>query len=69
MTKGVAEELVELVGLANPHSWETGTAQNPHGNDHSWFAAFPVESPRYVFVVLVENGGEEVEKQLIEVRI
>lgn len=38
---------------------KTGTAQNPHGNDHSWFAGFfPIDNPRYAFVVLVENGGD-----------
>jgi penicillin-binding protein 2 len=39
---------------------KTGTAQNPHGEDHSWFAAYggPVgESPSLAVVVFVENGG------------
>jgi penicillin-binding protein 2 len=37
---------------------KTGTAQNPHGEDHAWFVAFaPAESPRIVVAVLVENGG------------
>jgi penicillin-binding protein 2 len=39
-------------------SGKTGTAQNPHGEDHSWFAAFaPSEAPRIVVVALVENAG------------
>jgi len=37
---------------------KTGTAQNPHGEDHAWFAAFaPADEPRYVVAVLVEHGG------------
>ncbi len=37
---------------------KTGTAQNPHGNDHSWFVAFaPAHEPRIVVAVIVENAG------------
>lgn len=37
---------------------KTGTAQNPHGNDHALFVCFaPVEKPRIVVAVLVENAG------------
>jgi penicillin-binding protein 2 len=37
---------------------KTGTAQNPHGEDHAWFAGYaPAENPRYAAVVLVEQGG------------
>ncbi len=37
---------------------KTGTAQNPHGEDHAWFVAFaPAEKPEIAFVVLVEGGG------------
>ncbi|MDA3792846.1 MAG: penicillin-binding protein 2 [Elusimicrobia bacterium] len=37
---------------------KTGTAENPHGEDHAWYAGFaPVENPRIAVVVLVENGG------------
>ncbi len=37
---------------------KTGTAQNPHGEDHSWFAAFaPLDQPRIAIAVLVEQGG------------
>jgi len=39
-------------------SGKTGTAQNPHGENHSWFVAFaPSEDPRIVVTALVENGG------------
>lgn len=37
---------------------KTGTAQNPHGQDHGWFIAFaPVDNPEIAVAVLVENGG------------
>jgi penicillin-binding protein 2 len=37
---------------------KTGTAQNPHGEDHAVFAGFaPVETPRIAFAVIVEHGG------------
>lgn len=37
---------------------KTGTAQNPHGKDHSIFMAFaPRENPRIAIAVVVENAG------------
>ena len=46
-----AVEDVEVAG-------KTGTAQNPHGEDHAWFVGFaPIDSPRIAVVVLVEHGG------------
>jgi peptidoglycan glycosyltransferase len=37
---------------------KTGTAQNPHGEDHALFAGFaPVDAPRIAFAVVVENAG------------
>jgi len=37
---------------------KTGTAQNPHGDDHAWFIAFaPYEDPVIAMAVIVENGG------------
>jgi penicillin-binding protein 2 len=37
---------------------KTGTAQNPHGENHSWFVGFaPVENPEIVVCVIVENAG------------
>jgi penicillin-binding protein 2 len=37
---------------------KTGTAQNPHGDDHSIFFAFaPKENPKIVVSVYVENAG------------
>jgi penicillin-binding protein 2 len=44
-----------------PREWvmagKTGTAQNPHGEPHSWFIGFaPADDPRIVIVAIVENG-------------
>jgi penicillin-binding protein 2 len=37
---------------------KTGTAQNPHGKDHSIFEAFaPMDNPKIAIAVYVENGG------------
>lgn len=37
---------------------KTGTAENPHGKDHSVFVAFaPKKNPRIAIAVLVENAG------------
>ena len=39
-------------------SGKTGTAQNPHGEDHAWFVGYaPSKDPKYVAVALVEGGG------------
>jgi penicillin-binding protein 2 len=38
---------------------KTGTAQNPHGENHSWFACYaPYDEPEIVIVALVENAGQ-----------
>jgi penicillin-binding protein 2 len=37
---------------------KTGTAQNPHGKDHSLFVAFaPRDNPKIAVAVMVENSG------------
>lgn len=37
---------------------KTGTAENPHGRDHSIFMGFgPKEKPKVAIAVLIENGG------------
>ena len=37
---------------------KTGTAQNPHGRDHSAFMGFaPMNNPKIAVAVYVENGG------------
>ena len=41
-----------------PIAGKTGTAENPHGSPHAWFVGFaPVERPRIVAAVVVEQGG------------
>ena len=39
---------------------KTGTAQNPHGEDHSWFAGYmKIENAPILSVsILVEHGGK-----------
>jgi penicillin-binding protein 2 len=38
---------------------KTGTAQNPHGDNHAWFACYaPYSAPEIVVVALVENSGQ-----------
>jgi penicillin-binding protein 2 len=37
---------------------KTGTAQNPHGDNHSMFAGFaPKDNAKIAIAVVVENGG------------
>jgi penicillin-binding protein 2 len=37
---------------------KTGTAQNPHGNDHAWFCAYaPADDPVIAIACIVENAG------------
>lgn len=37
---------------------KTGTAQNPHGADHSWYTAYaPAGKPEVALAILVENAG------------
>lgn len=39
-------------------SGKTGTAQNPHGQDHAWFICYaPKENPKIALVVFAENSG------------
>lgn len=58
-------EKVVLAGTARiaqipgiPFCGKTGTAQNPHGKDHSIFAGFaPKDNPKIAIAVFVENAG------------
>ena len=52
---------------------KTGTAQNPHGDDHAWFVGFaPAKNPRILVCVIVEEAGHggsvsaPVAKRIIE---
>ncbi|MCX7781061.1 MAG: penicillin-binding protein 2 [Negativicutes bacterium] len=37
---------------------KTGTAENPHGDDHGWFVAYgPYDDPRIAVAIIVEQGG------------
>jgi penicillin-binding protein 2 len=41
-----------------PYCAKTGTAQNPHGKDHSVFVCFaPIEHPKIAIGILIENAG------------
>jgi penicillin-binding protein 2 len=48
-------------GLRNKYytiAGKTGTAQNPHGKDHSWFVGYaPSNAPCILVCALVENAG------------
>ncbi len=59
---GVTEEwggtarIVQIPGISI--AGKTGTAQNPHGNDHAWFICFaPVDKPEIAISIIVENAG------------
>lgn len=37
---------------------KTGTAENPHGDDHAWFVGYaPASNPEIAFSVVIEQGG------------
>ena len=37
---------------------KTGTAENPHGDDHAWFVAYaPAADPEIAVALIVENAG------------
>ncbi len=41
-----------------PVAGKTGTAQNPHGEDHAWFMCFaPANDPEVALAVILENAG------------
>ncbi len=46
-----------FAGLPVPVAGKTGTAENPHGQDHGWFIAYaPAEKPELVIACIVEQG-------------
>ena len=49
--KGAAVDSIQICG-------KTGTAQNPHGEDHSIFMVYaPKDNPKIAISVYIENGG------------
>jgi penicillin-binding protein 2 len=55
MTNGTGQ-WVQIPGI--PSAGKTGTAQNPHGEDHSLFIMFaPFEDPEIAVAVAIENAG------------
>lgn len=54
-SKGTAKgAMIDSVLIAG----KTGTAQNPHGEDHSIFIAFaPKDNPKIAIAIYIENGG------------
>lgn len=55
VTHGTAAS-IQIPGLAV--AGKTGTAENPHGRPHAWFAGYaPATAPQLVVVALVENVG------------
>jgi penicillin-binding protein 2 len=63
----VRHTLLEVVdrGTGKPGAVEgisvagkTGTAQNPHGEDHAWFMCYaPADEPEVAMAIIVENAG------------
>jgi penicillin-binding protein 2 len=48
---GINDDQVRMAG-------KTGTAQNPHGKEHAWFAGWaPYDHPQIAICALVENAG------------
>lgn len=58
----VVQEPGGTAGLARVKGIEsagkTGTAENPHGEDHAWYVGFaPFENPTIAIAVMLENSG------------
>ena len=79
ITKGLARVVSDDKGTGNVLSslpikiaGKTGTAQVSRGATHAWFAGFfPLDKPKYVICVFLENGGpghtaSVIAKQIIE---
>ena len=61
VTGSTGSATCRMVGMILPGveaCGKTGTAQNPHGKDHSVFMGFaPMDNPKIAIAVYVENGG------------
>lgn len=45
---------LDSIGVAG----KTGTAQNPHGEDHAWFMCYaPADNPEIAMALIMENAG------------
>ena len=56
VTESGTAHLLKIDGVE--YCAKTGTAENPHGRDHSVFVAFaPKNNPKIAIAVLVENAG------------
>ena len=58
--KGVVERgYSRQANLPDYHTaGKTGSAQNPHGDEHSWFIGFaPFDKPEIALAIIVENAG------------
>lgn len=56
VTKGTARWYANVKNIKI--AGKTGTAQNPHGNDHAWFISYaPYKDPKIAMAVFVENAG------------
>lgn len=53
---GGTAALARIPGVVS--AGKTGTAQNPHGQDHAWYVGFaPFEHPSIAVAVMLENAG------------
>jgi penicillin-binding protein 2 len=53
---GGTASLARVKGIQS--AGKTGTAENPHGEDHAWYVGFaPFENPTIAVVVMLENSG------------
>jgi len=79
IAQGLAKVVSDAQGTGNVLSTlpikvagKTGTSQVSHGATHAWFVGFfPLDKPRYVICVFLENGGpghaaSVIAKQIIE---
>lgn len=72
LLRAMTQVVNEPGGTAYPYRLErwrlagkTGTAQNPHGEPHSWFVGFaPAEDPRIVVATMVEHGHPDQQTSL-----
>jgi len=53
---GGTASLARIKGVVS--AGKTGTAENPHGEDHAWYVGFsPFDDPRIAVAIMLENSG------------